>query len=102
MGVITVDNHVPSSKFNRFYHIEALFGKLGARPTVHPGRISLNQKIAEVGLTHESSPLRQNHVSDHTECSEIISPDYDNGMELFLVHIPCIFIDLRPMLQTHI
>jgi hypothetical protein len=37
-------------------------GELGIRPTVHPHRIALNKKIAEVGLTHETCPLRQNHV----------------------------------------
>jgi hypothetical protein len=38
-----------------------------ARPTVHPYGISLNQLIAEVGLTHEPCPLRQNHVIIHSE-----------------------------------
>jgi hypothetical protein len=28
----------------------------------------LNKKIAEVGLTHEPSPLRQNHVIIHSIC----------------------------------
>jgi hypothetical protein len=37
----------------------------GARPTVNAHRISLNKKIAEVVLTHEPSPLRQNHVIIH-------------------------------------
>jgi hypothetical protein len=29
--------------------------------------ISLNKKIAEVGLTHEPRPLRQNHVIIHSD-----------------------------------
>jgi hypothetical protein len=33
-----------------------------ATGTVHPYWISLNKKIAEVGLTHEPCPLCQNHV----------------------------------------
>jgi hypothetical protein len=40
--------------------------QLDARPTVHPNRISLNKKMAEVGLTHEPCRLRQNHVIIHS------------------------------------
>jgi hypothetical protein len=59
-----VDNHVPSSEFNRLNHTvgqllsrNRLRGDLGARPTVNPYRISLNKKIAEVGITHEHLQL---------------------------------------------
>jgi hypothetical protein len=49
--LITVDNHVPRSKFNtRLNHI--LLRLLLSRK-VHPHRIAFNKKIAEVGLTHE-------------------------------------------------
>jgi hypothetical protein len=67
---------VPSSEFNRLNHAVGLLlskakgGELGARPTVHPNRISLIKTIAEVGLTHEPCPLRQNHVIINSDNAE--------------------------------
>jgi hypothetical protein len=57
----TVDNHVPSSELNRLHcrsivEQKSMGGKPGARPIVHPHRISLNKGIAESGLTHEPCP----------------------------------------------
>jgi hypothetical protein len=36
-------------------------------------RISLNKKIAEVGLTHEPCPFRQNHVIIHSSYGEEVT-----------------------------
>jgi hypothetical protein len=69
---MTVDNHVAGSEFNRLNHTEGLLlsrnrrDELGDRPTFHPHGISLNKKIAEVGLNHVPCPLRQNHVIIHS------------------------------------
>jgi hypothetical protein len=65
---------VPSLEFNRLNHTVGLLlsinrkgGDLGARPTVNPAhRMSLNKRIAEVGLAHEPCSLRQNHVIIHS------------------------------------
>jgi hypothetical protein len=58
--VITVDNHMSSSKSNRLSHIccwVEIEGRWARCSTYSPPhRISLNKKVAEVGLTHEPRP----------------------------------------------
>jgi hypothetical protein len=70
--ILIVDNHVPSSKFNRLNHTVGLLLSRNQREVssvldLHPHRISLNKKIAEVGFSHEPCPFRQNHVVIHSE-----------------------------------
>jgi hypothetical protein len=53
------------------------------RPIVHPHIISFDKKFAEVGLTHELCPIRQNHVIIHSK----LSPESSSGWTTHRRHI---------------